>query len=446
MKIIPNKYPEEKNWQKWLKFNTGKEVNVVFLHRTAAYIRDHHKKQAVIASGNRTMKQQQDLYDLYKAGKGNKAAVPGKSRHNFGLAIDFNNIGTKNGVKQYPGTLNSDYALWVSKKAEVLNQYGLRHAVDGEIWHIEPIETAGVSIDDIANFLDEDDLFNTPSGYPRLELTSPLTRGTFVGLLQKWLKIKVDKAFGKDTDKAIKDYQKVKGLTVDGIVWTDTWNALKADNAPKKTDLEICQDKVKGLEKQITALQDTIKKNDTTIKNLNADKTSLEGQVTTEKAKVITLEKEIKAVQDTNAGLIIHRDSLKNELTATQKELVAAKNEAIQLETEKNQAQNWSEVLQEKIVTLETKIEDKDGQLTEEKDRNTEYVKSIIHLEALISEKERDLEYAEESLHACETEIKILNDKIEELSNKKPCEEIDINKYSIAELLKLIIDKIFRRG
>ena len=141
---------------------------------------------------------------MYKAGKGNIAAAPGKSRHNYYLAKDFNNIGTVNGVKQYPGTLNADYALWLKGKPEVLNKYGLRHAVKGEIWHIEPIETAGVSINNIAWFPDADDFVNTDTGYPILKLTEPLTRNNYVKYLQQLLGIGDDGIFGNDTDTAVK--------------------------------------------------------------------------------------------------------------------------------------------------------------------------------------------------------------------------------------------------
>lgn len=41
-----------------------------------------------IASGARTLQEQQHDYQLYRAGKGGRAAPPGRSAHNYGLAID----------------------------------------------------------------------------------------------------------------------------------------------------------------------------------------------------------------------------------------------------------------------------------------------------------------------------------------------------------------------
>ena len=210
----------------YLSFNTGPEINRVFLSRLASYVKEQCNGKAVVDVGLRSMKAQQEAYERYKNGTGPLAALPGKSRHNYGLAADFNRLRTEGNIGIYPGTINADYNLWKAGKAETLNRYGLRHSVDGEIWHIEPIETKGVSVDDIAFFLDEDDLFNTSTGYPVLQLTEPYTIGTFVNLLQKKLGITADGIFGKDTDAKVKEYQSKNGLTADGIVGTGTWSKL----------------------------------------------------------------------------------------------------------------------------------------------------------------------------------------------------------------------------
>lgn len=225
MKIKSGQYPEN-NWTMYLSFNTGPEINRVFLSRLASYVKEQCNGKAVVDVGLRSMKAQQEAYERYKNGTGPLAALPGKSRHNYGLAADFNRLRTEGNIGIYPGTINADYNLWKQGKPEILNRYGLRHSVDGEIWHIEPIETKGVSVDDIAFFLDEDDLFNTSTGYPVLQLTEPYTIGTFVNLLQKKLGITADGIFGKDTDKAVKEYQAKNGLTADGIVGTGTWSKL----------------------------------------------------------------------------------------------------------------------------------------------------------------------------------------------------------------------------
>ena len=63
-----------------------------------------------------------------------------------------------------------------------------------------------------------------------LKLTTPLTKSNYVKFLQKLLCIKEDGSFGNDTDKAVRNYQKLKGLTVDGSVGTGTWTKLLEDN------------------------------------------------------------------------------------------------------------------------------------------------------------------------------------------------------------------------
>jgi len=242
MKVIAGKYPEEKNWNKWLKFNSGSQINRVQLYRLAAYIRDVVKKRTEIVVGLRSMKKQRELYDLYKSGKGNIAAFPGKSRHNYGLAVDFNRIKTVQGLGVYPGALNADYDNFMAGKKETLFQYGLRHSVNGEPWHIEPIETAGVSIDDIAWFSDVNDFVNTTTGYPQLELTEPFTKGNHVKFLQEKLMITNDGIFGGDTENAVKNYQTKNKLKSDGIAGTGTWTLLVKDipvEEPGTNDLLI---------------------------------------------------------------------------------------------------------------------------------------------------------------------------------------------------------------
>jgi peptidoglycan LD-endopeptidase CwlK len=52
------------------------------------------------------------------------------------------------------------------------------------------------------------------------------SKGKDVERIQRALKVKVDGIFGKQTEAAVKAYQKRKGLTVDGIVGPQTWNML----------------------------------------------------------------------------------------------------------------------------------------------------------------------------------------------------------------------------
>jgi TP901 family phage tail tape measure protein len=78
-----------------------------------------------ISSGYRSLAEQQKLYDLYLSGKGNLAAPPGSSYHNFGLAMDLS-----------PNSTSDD--------RDIAARYGLRFPMSFEPWHIEPVDAASI--------------------------------------------------------------------------------------------------------------------------------------------------------------------------------------------------------------------------------------------------------------------------------------------------------------
>jgi hypothetical protein len=110
---------EEADPSKWLTGDT-KGVNSTLLGRLAKLAQDNNKK-INIESGLRSTEEQKKLYDGYinhKPGY-NKAAKPGTSNHEKGLAVDVSDS-------------------WVKDLSESqMNQYGLTKPVKGENWHIE---------------------------------------------------------------------------------------------------------------------------------------------------------------------------------------------------------------------------------------------------------------------------------------------------------------------
>ncbi|MEG4246247.1 glycoside hydrolase family protein [Microcoleus sp. Pol10_D6] len=71
----------------------------------------------------------------------------------------------------------------------------------------------------------------SPEGSRTLKLTEPIMQGEDVRRVQKALKaaginLEPDGFFGNDTDKAVRQFQKQKGLTVDGVVGTPTRKEL----------------------------------------------------------------------------------------------------------------------------------------------------------------------------------------------------------------------------
>lgn len=59
------------------------------------------------------------------------------------------------------------------------------------------------------------------------------SRGEDVKLLQRKLNLVDDGIFGSITDEAVRDFQRANGLTVDGIVGTNTWAKLGVASNPR---------------------------------------------------------------------------------------------------------------------------------------------------------------------------------------------------------------------
>ena len=111
----------------------GGEMEQVTFDSLAPYLammkaaEDEANLQISINSAFRTFQRQANLYALYKAGKGNLAAVPGRSNHQHGQAFDLN---TRHNV--FDG---SDKVYeWLKRNAP---KHGFVRAVSNESWHWE---------------------------------------------------------------------------------------------------------------------------------------------------------------------------------------------------------------------------------------------------------------------------------------------------------------------
>ncbi len=90
-----------------------------YLDREAARAFDRAVRESTVprvTSSFRTRAQQEYLYQLFLSGKGNLAAKPGTSKHEFGLAIDAR------------GTVDWEAAMTAN---------GFRRTVSSEPWHWE---------------------------------------------------------------------------------------------------------------------------------------------------------------------------------------------------------------------------------------------------------------------------------------------------------------------
>lgn len=122
-KAYPTLKPEK--WGEWIEAVQGANANIdpVFAGRLAALAKSKGKKITYL-SGFRTYEKQNELYKLYKSGRGNLAGSPGGSWHEFGAAIDV--------------------AEWAKDIPDSqMRKFGLCKPIASENWHVQPIEVSG---------------------------------------------------------------------------------------------------------------------------------------------------------------------------------------------------------------------------------------------------------------------------------------------------------------
>jgi peptidoglycan hydrolase-like protein with peptidoglycan-binding domain len=186
----------------------------------------------LVTSGTRTRAEQQHLYNLYRAGKGNLAAVPGSSNHEENgprgpRALDIRDSGAGAGVT----VRNNVRSNWIKANA---SRYGFNPAGYSfsriEPWHIEYTgalnnTVGGGSSATGSCFTSE---FNTVQKRAAVQ-------GGYNAL---GYKLKQDGISGPATRAAIRDFQSKHGLPADGVHGPATERALvaavKAKTAPVK--------------------------------------------------------------------------------------------------------------------------------------------------------------------------------------------------------------------
>lgn len=161
-------------------------------------------------SAYRSYEEQQYFWNLYQSGQGNLAAFPGTSNHGWGKAIDLASWSMKVILDRFGARVG-----W--KKIEAFNEW----------WHYNYVGG-----------------FDRPN--PGTSARYPVAKKGSGGFGQKWFvkklerrlrklgyKVKVDGAFGIVTKGAVENFQKNKGLKIDGVVGKKTWMALE-NTTPRK--------------------------------------------------------------------------------------------------------------------------------------------------------------------------------------------------------------------
>jgi len=163
-------------------------------------------------SSYRTYSQQQYLWNLWRSGRGNLAAHPGTSNHGWGLAVDLatpqmrtivDKIGAKYGFAKRWSDAPSEW--WHIKWKP-----GSYPAVkDANVDPVLKYKSKGPSVVRLKKLLYDNGIrdFSTgATGKPNSNRYNPF--------------------FGKNTERAVKAFQRAHNLPADGTVGARTWAAL----------------------------------------------------------------------------------------------------------------------------------------------------------------------------------------------------------------------------
>jgi hypothetical protein len=226
----------------------GKSVQVDLLHPTlkyrlmALFRHPEIRGRMVVSSGVRSYAEQKRLYDGYRSGKRgfNLAANPDWKRPDgyffgsfhqsqpdgYGYAVDFHITDRKR--------------LSTVRASEIARTFGLRPTVRGEWWHHQPRTADGWFVataftDPPTPTIDFKGILAFIKSLREEVSRRPLrrrSRGKAVEVAQRQLGAKgfdpgsPDGVFGWHTRSAAKRFQRLTGLTPDGVIGSLTWDAL----------------------------------------------------------------------------------------------------------------------------------------------------------------------------------------------------------------------------
>ena len=236
---------------------TKSNVDLSLLHprfkkRLEAFFDDPRIRGRVsVSSGCRSYAKQAYLYKKYQEGRGNLAANPDRR---FG-PIGFDGQGIWLGSwhqQQLDGwcyavdfhRINNDLHTWEINS--IAKEYGIHPTVDGEWWHHQPrkssewfeapaLEARVIKEEVKEPQIDWHAVLEYIAGLAATVSARPLRRGSrneAVRVLQRKLGElgfdagTPDGIFGKMTTRAVRRYQRLNNLKVDGIVGPATWARL----------------------------------------------------------------------------------------------------------------------------------------------------------------------------------------------------------------------------
>lgn len=152
------------------------------------------------------------------------AAVPGKSNHGIGLALD---LAEEYDSDSAPDSIRSQWVNWLVANA---GRYGISAELQSEPWHWRYVAGDKIpqAVKDFESGVVKPDTEPVPAlifAYPGTPLRLG-SKGDAVKLVQAVVGTTVDGDFGSVTDRKVRDWQSKNGLLADGVVGPVTWKKM----------------------------------------------------------------------------------------------------------------------------------------------------------------------------------------------------------------------------